>query len=183
MVNQSSICPCCRLNSVSVRRVCSGCELHQGNTGIKIQQRDRDHVTAWKREQAKWGAQAQRATQRLEDELEKMRIELEARPIHVVHENLDAETVAEAESSRDAAYRSRDMTMQILCQVRLLHQERIQGECTCGKSRSKCKTADIVTEFEALDKWETKQIKRMRQNLDHLLPDNHPAVLDRRRSW
>jgi hypothetical protein len=122
--------------------------LHQGSTGLKLQRRDKDHVAAWKKEQARSNGLARRKIELLEGQLEQMRVELEQRPVHVIHENLDAETVAKAESDRNAAYRSRDKTMQSLCIIRLLHQERTPGECSCGQRYSKCKTALAVNELE-----------------------------------
>jgi hypothetical protein len=180
MPANARICACCQINRVALPAVCRDCELHQGNTGPKMQRRDRDHVSAWRNERARWTAQAERKITRLEEQVEQLQTKLNERPVHVVHENLDAETVKEAESDRDAAYRSRDKAMQFLCQVRLLHQERIPGKCTCYKNYSECKTAQVVGKIQMLSEWEGKQVTRMRMGYSHYLPDNHPAMLDRR---
>jgi hypothetical protein len=184
MSHQDPLCPCCRLRQIYSRLpVCTDCELHQGNTGTKLQRRNDDHVRAWSKARSVLTAQTRRATERLVKELDEARIELEQRPVRIVRENLDAETVEKAVSDRDIAYRSRDIAMQALCRVRLLHRERAPSECSCGRNYSKCQTAQIVQEYEALANWEAKQITRMRQNLNHYLPDNHPAILDRRSAW
>jgi hypothetical protein len=150
---------------------------------MKLQRRDTDHVRAWSQERVVRSAQAQRVQEQLEKQLEEARLELAQRPVNVIHENLDVEIVAEAESRRDAAYRSRDLAMRELCKIRLLHREDGQGQCGCGNSYSKCKTTKVIYNNSALEKWESGQIARMRKNLDHSLPDNHPVVLDRRQLW
>lgn len=180
MADQPRLCPCCKLGRVGRSPVCPACELHQGSTGIKLQRRDADHVAAWKAERDTRKRRADQTIALLEEKVAAAQHELEQRPVNVVHENLDKEVVEEAESNRDAAYRSRDAAMAALCKVRLLHHESDPGQCSCGSRYARCRTAQAVDECRSLESWESKQITRLRRNLPHYLPDNHPAVLDPR---
>jgi hypothetical protein len=181
MTDLAQLCPCCRLNPSTIRQVCPDCELHQGNTIVKIQRCNSDHLRAWRGAQSSLQAKANREKELLGQQLEEARLELEKRPIKIVHENLDAETVADAESRRDKAYKSRDLTMHTLSRIRLLHRNDGKGKCACGEAYSKCKTAQVIEDdVIALDRWEKNQADRLRRGLTHFLPDNHPAVLDRR---
>jgi hypothetical protein len=86
----------------------------------------------------------------------------------------------EAREEADRAFRSRENAWQALCMVRLLHREGQPGQCRCGLRLDRCKTAQIVDHYPALEKWEKEQVLRLRRGLSHNLPEGHPAVLDRR---
>jgi hypothetical protein len=121
---------------------------------MRIQKRDLDHLQLWRRDVAAW------KTERLslEQQIARLKRELEERPIQVVRENLDAEVVADAEEARDRAYRSRDLAYHDLCHVRLLHRDSGDGSCRCGLPTAKCRTAKLIGETEHIKAWERRQI-------------------------
>lgn len=107
--------------------------------------------------------------------------ELAERPQRVVYENLDQETVDDALAERDQAYRSRDAASRVLLEIRLLHRDTGNRHCRCGTRTDQCQVSQIFDEHPSLEKWEARQIRRFHEGLPHLLPDGHPAMLDRRR--
>lgn len=188
------LCRCCRRdNSLMANskvpdglpsgvQVCGICIRHQGNDLRGWTRRDQDHHDLWAEDAGDLAEQHARdlvvarvATETLRAQLAE---EVTKRPTNVVYRNLDQETVNEALSSRDAAFRSRDRAFRALCEVWLLHRDAGSGRCRCGRPHSQCNTAAIVDHYPSLEAWERKQWERMRQHLDHWLPRKHPAVID-----
>lgn len=108
--------------------------------------------------------------------------QLEVRPVREVERYVDADQMAAARAEADRAFRSREHAWRALLEVRLLHRERDAGRCLCGRALGDCSTANIVNAHPGLSRWEEDQIVRLKRGESHLLPDGHPALLDRR-SW
>ena len=88
--------------------------------------------------------------------------------------------IAEANDKRDAAYRSRDHAVRVLCTSQVPSRRRPANHCSCGKTTSKCKEWQLMDEHRSfLYSWERKQIERLEDDLDHGLPDGQPEVLKR----
>jgi hypothetical protein len=178
-------CPCCGrgvspISYGGYRRSptgspCTDCELHQGNSGVKLQKRDADHKRLLRRERATW--EVERAE--LERRIAQREQELIDRPVQVVRENLDAQRVAEAERARDRAYHARDLANRDLCVLKLMHRDAGNGLCWCGLLAAKCRTARIVQENEYFAAWERRQVDLYRRGQHHYLPENHPAITGR----
>lgn len=65
----------------------------------------------------------------------------------------------------------------------MLHHERPGHVCACGTRAAKCKEMTVVEEMrEPLNRWEARQVHRLKRGQAHCLPDNHPAVLDPRQT-
>lgn len=140
--------------------------------------RDRTHIQLWREL-----ANAQRRSLSAEvTGLKNRRSELEQqlrdRPQRTVERYVDQDELETAKAEADRAFRSRENAWQALCEVRLIHREGERGRCRCGQHLERCKVAMIVDRYPGLEKWENEQIRRLRSNRDHRLPDNHPAVLD-----
>ncbi len=165
-------------------RVCVVCSHHQSNNSAGWKRRDQDHQGLWaddaharaERYTADLAA-AHAATEAVRQELVD---EVAKRPNHIVYQNLDQQTVWEAEADRDAAYNSRDRAFRVLSEVWILHRDAGSGRCRCGLPYRSCKTAEILEQYRGLDGWERKHLERMRKGLPHSLPRNHPAVIDPR---
>jgi hypothetical protein len=178
MPNSRHLCPCCHLNSISVRQVCGDCELHQGNTGPKMVRRDRDHVLAWKKDQARLLAQLERVTQGFERQLEEMRTELTERPTHTVYENLDAETVQTAARERDRALKARDIAFRLVAQFRGLHHDTGRGTCSCRQPVERCEETKIIDSSTSYRRWEARAGDAYRKGHASQLPPEHPYRTD-----
>ena len=183
-------CPCCQRTAPERRwsaerldrrsGVCADCELHQGSTGPRLVKRDQDHVRLWRLQAGASEARRQHEVAELQQEADALRLQLDARPVKIVNQNLDQETVDQALTERESAYRARDGAFRALCQVRMIHREREPGKCRCGRRIDQCVEAKIVDEFRALKAWERRQVERLRNNERHELPYNHPAIIDPR---
>lgn len=162
--------------------VCADCTRHMGNDGSTAIRRDRQHVELWANTATalleERDADHTREVARFQAEIAGRDKQLADRPERVVYQNLDQQTVWEAEEQRDHAFRSRDQAFRTLTEIRLLHREADGGSCRCGTRG--CPVFEILGGYRALESWEAKQIERMKKGRDHLLPPGHPAVLDRR---
>jgi hypothetical protein len=123
----------------------------------------------------------QKMLDQAEQQVEELTRELADRPVRVVERDLDAERVDQARQQMEAAFRSRDHAYIDLISIRLLHRDGGNGKCRCGRKSFNCKEFQIVGRSGPLASWEKKQVDRARRGLDHLLPENHPAVSSR--SW
>lgn len=139
---------------------------------------DRTHIELWQAlardEKRKHDVEVENLVGRISD----LEQELSNRPEKVVERYVDLQVLQEAEAEAQRAFRSRENAWQALCEVRLIHREGEPGRCRCGLRIDKCKVALIVDRYPGLEKWEMEQISRLRMDLDHRLPDGHPAVLD-----
>jgi hypothetical protein len=181
-------CLCCRrpvwfyFTSASDQVVCPGCTKHQGSSPSREKQRHTEDVALWRDDVAEIREQhAQEVaslTERIKELEARLAEEIAKRPTQVVEQWIGEAEVRDAEEQRNAAYRSRDGAMSAICALALIHREVENHECRCGKRVAKCREAQIVEEVvESLDRWETKQIQRLRSDLPHWLPPNHPEVI------
>lgn len=187
------VCPCCRrpfrLGGASIdtgapgrsRRLCTHCSQHQGSTGLMMQRRDQDHVSLWERMWGQHEEELRGSQAKIEALRRELAEEIAQRPERVVVKHVDLDRLQEAEGRADRAYRARDSAFRALTEVRLLHREERGGLCRCGTRADRCELALIVDRYPALADWERRQVQRLRDYDTHELPDNHPAVLDRRR--
>ena len=162
--------------------ICADCLRHMGSDGPTAVRRDRQHVDLWADTATALLAErdADHAVEvaALHAEIASRDRLLAERPERVVVQNLDRQTVYEAEAEAERAFRSRDHAYRVLVEIRLLHRETTGGGCRCG--RTGCPVSEILDDFRALERWEAKQIDRLKQGLPHDLPAGHPALLDRR---
>src|SRR5262249_15912877 len=117
---------------------------------------------------------------RLRRQISQQEQELRDRPTRIIERYVDRQELDDAKAEADRAFRSRENAWQALCEIRLLHREGVSGRCGWGKRLDRCDIAAIVDRYPGLERWEKEQIQRLRNNLDHKLPDGHPAVLDPR---
>ena len=120
------------------------------------------------------------AEARLKNRIAELEQELLDRPKQVVERYVDRDELEETRQKADRAFRSREYAWQALCMVRLTHREGQPGQCRCGLHLDRCKMAQIVDHYPGLENWERDQVRRLRDGLDHNLPDGHPALLDGR---
>jgi len=137
---------------------------------------NRDHIEMWRALVSKRDA----AVAQLREEVADLEQELRDRPEKIVDRYVDLDKLQEAREQARRAYHSRENAWQALCMVRLIHREGQPGQCRCGQSLDRCKTAQIVDHYPGLENWEKEQVRRLRDRLDHNLPDGHPALLDAR---
>lgn len=182
-------CPCCLRDDLDLyppktpddlpsdrgSYICRPCTQHSNPSGLRETQRNRSHVFLYTQD-AQNALQARQ--QSFEEELARLRRELEDRP--VVERSLDQEVLDEAKDQTRSALRSRDNAYSELLTIKLLHRQQRGTKCSCG--RDSCPTARRFFEPSGLDRWEADQVERLRKNESHGLPANHPAVLDRRRA-
>jgi hypothetical protein len=140
--------------------------------------RDRAHIELW-RSLADDQADAHRVeAARLGAHVAELEHELSERPVRTVDRYVDADELHEAKEGAIRAYRSRDYAYQSLCMIRLLHREGAPGWCRCGKRLDQCREAEITAQDRGLARWEKAEFARFRRGERHMLPDNHPGVLD-----
>lgn len=197
-------CQCChveqefKFTSNSDHVICKGCIRHQGDTKRQADQRDRDHVGLWRSELE---IQREDHTSQISDlrsEIEKrdqqlaqqradieflkeaIRQGLENTPPEIVPQWWESEKVAEAQTQRDQAYRSRDFSYQSLWALDQIHHEddHRMGYCACGKRVQVCNEFNSIAPIRlALDRWERNQLDRLSRQQEHSLPDEHPEAL------
>jgi hypothetical protein len=144
-------------------------------------ERDRVHIGLW-RSLSQSHAHAHRTeAARLRSRITELEQELADRPEKEVVSYVGEDEIRGANEEAGRAFRSRERAWQALCEIRVLHRERDEGRCQCGLRIDRCQIAEIVARYPALLKWEAEQIRRLRSNdwRGHMLPDGHPAVLDR----
>ena len=206
----TATCLCCQVDYVftfkssSDHVLCRGCERHQGDSKAKLQLKDRDHVALWRSEvqlQAEEAAEREAVLESqvksLKGELTEMRVEasdlretvrrgFNEAPVLAVEKWLAGEAVNDAHDRRDAAYRTRDRALRAIWALDRLHRasERDEHQCVCGTRMSKCREAAVLEAMtEALWRWESDQIDRLRRGLACGLPDDHPEVRKRGLSY
>jgi hypothetical protein len=158
------------------QRTCPPCHEHGSNS----LEASRVHAELW-RTLARSGQLERDAREaQLKSRIAQLEQELRDRPAQTIERWVDLDKLEEAREEADRAFRSRENAWQALCMVRLLHREGQPGQCRCGLRLDRCKTAQIVGHYPALEKWEKEQVLRLRRGLSHNLPEGHPAILDRR---
>lgn len=138
------------------------------------------HIEMWRALARSRKQDHERVEAQLRDQIAQLEQDLRDRPTRIVERWVDQDELEEAHTEADRAFRSRENAWQALCMVRLLHREGQPGQCRCGQRLDRCKTAQIVDRYPALEKWEREQVSRLRSGLTHNLPEGHPALLDRR---
>jgi hypothetical protein len=203
-------CLCCHVimqftfRSRSDQVVCASCQRHQGTSAAKLIQRDQDHIGLWRSELglekearaehvqrlnntiARRDADIVELRESLSDARGAIKTELKNRPVATVMAWIESENIAEALNLRDAAYRSRDHALSVIWHIDRLHHDHDEKDnhCSCGKGASKCKEHEALERIvEALDRWEESQIDRLKRDLEHGLPRDHPEVLKHGRSY
>jgi hypothetical protein len=185
--------------------LCERCLEHQGSSAPIAARRDREHVKLWEAVFAVVTEQHSQRVQQLRAEAAQrdqdmtalretvsdlrgaLQADIEQRPVATVQAWFDSVRVREAEDKREAAYRSRDFAMSHIWSLDRLHHtdDRNEEMCSCGKECKRCREWSILDRMTiSLDRWETQQLERLRDDLPHGLPDEHPEVLKSgRRSW
>lgn len=186
--------------------VCPACVRHQGSTTAKAIQRDTDHVALWHSElaiavddhttrEAAFAAQLAAVRADHAKQVQQLRVEindlqavlrtgLDGAPPPTVERWWVSEQLADADESARHAYRSRDHAYRTLWFVVRLHHDDDNRDrhCSCGKRTAQCHEFKAIANIvPTLRRWEEKQIERLRDDLDHGLPDEHPEVLRLRR--
>lgn len=165
--------------------ICVDCFRHYNRRGADaVERRDQEHKIQWANSLASLVRQHQNLhafeVDRLNARIAELEAELQERPERIVHENLDRQTVQDAQDERERALRSRDAAYQTLVEIRLAHREGEKGKCRCGRRLSQCRVVEILQNFPPLERWEERQVERLRKGLQHRLPDGHPALIDPR---
>lgn len=164
--------------------VCNLCSRHQRSLPADLIKRDREHCEMWA-ESKRYALEDlterhEKEIARLEAHVETLQEELDNRPVQVVTENLDIEEVQQAHEDAETAYHKREHAFLQLTRIHMLHYEAQVGKCRCGIPTEECDVAWIVDNFRALKNWEHNQTARRRQGRDHMLPANHPGIIDAR---
>jgi hypothetical protein len=159
--------------------VCWDCVNHQDvETADAKFARGRQHGRLLGRE---YRAMRDRITE-LRDELAQAERELAMRPttVTVRVENLDKIIVDAAHKDRDEAYRSRDVAMGALSDVRLLHHKDPDDKvrCVCGTRYDQCKEAQLVDRWDGVLFWERTHAREAHRGRRHRLDREHPAIKD-----
>jgi hypothetical protein len=189
-------CPCCgRTNAIysQVRApdglpsravVCGLCSRHQGSHEIDLKRRSEMHIEMWREDLAEQEErltdQRLRETAGLELTIAELRQELEERPVQVVYENVDKQTLDDAISETNRAFRSRDRVLRDMTTLHLKHFETGSGRCRCGKPADDCDERVILDGSRALRAWERRHTEYRRRGEPHSLPHGHPGVVDAR---
>ncbi|MCU1635774.1 MAG: hypothetical protein JWQ68_1013 [Cryobacterium sp.] len=92
----------------------------------------------------------------LELTIAELRQELDERPIQVVYENVDKQTLDDAISETNRAFRSRDRVLRDMTTLHLKHFETESGRCGCGKPADGCDERVILDGSRALRAWERR---------------------------
>lgn len=141
---------------------------------------DREHLQLWQALTERQSREHAQEASALRTRITELEQELRSRPERLVDRHVDLNELQAARSEADRAFRSREMAWQALVEIRLLHREEDDGQCRCGLRLDRCRVAQIVDRYPALQRWEKEQIERVRRGEAHALPDGHPALLDRR---
>jgi hypothetical protein len=155
---------------------CPPCHDHAPDTP----EANQAHIEMWKALARSRKQDHERVEVQLRDRIAELEQELRDRPTRTVDRWVNRDELEEAQEEAQRAFRSRENAWQALCEVRLLHREGQPGQCRCGLRLDRCKVAQIVDHYPALEKWEREQVSRLRRGLIHALPEGHPALLDRR---
>lgn len=164
--------------------VCGICSKHQRSLLVDVQKRERDHREMWI-ESKRYALEVLAdnhadVVASLQATIDGLKEELEARPVRVVFENLDAEEVQAAHAAAQSAYRSRDYAYLQLTKIHMHHFEAQVGQCRCGVPIDECEVGAVVDGFRGLKAWERNQTERRRRDQHHMLPRDHPGIIDAR---
>jgi len=191
-----SYCRCCRVDNAifsppkqvnglpMATIVCDLCIRHQGSDAHDLKKAADMHHKIWQeheRERVESLIDAWEAKLRERDaEVEKLRHDLDERPVQVIEKWVDADEVEEAKEFARRAYATREHAFRQLCLVHMNHHE-LRGErCSCGRSIAECDVVGILEGYRALLRWERTQEERQQRGLPHGLPYDYVRKLGRR---
>lgn len=164
--------------------VCGRCTRHLGDHPTIVKKRELEHFELWAVDAAEAAQETARqhaaAVGQVQERVDELLAELEARPVRVVVENPEQEKIDQAYQERQTAYAVRDRAFRVLSAVHLIHHDVGGDECSCGTPVRECPVAQEVDGNRAFKGWERKQWERKRDGLPHLLPAGHPGVIDYR---
>lgn len=156
--------------------VCGDCLPHvQSNM-----QANREHLVLWAAYAGHVQALGEQTAAELRALLASKDAELANRPEKIVDRYVDADKLEDARTEADRAFRSRDRAYRALIAIRIQHRELDDRKCRCGLKFDQCNIGQALGSYPGLLGWEKRQIERARRDEPHQLPDNHPALLDRR---
>lgn len=194
-------CGCCRSPNAHFARVkapdglparpslCGICTRHWGDGPAAVKRRDQDHYEQWQHD-AELLHEGHRAELARRDEsiaelqatVGELRVELDERPVRVVRENLDQETVDQANDERQRAFAARDSAYRLIAQFRAAHHDTGRGTCKCGMSVEKCEVTELINSDRSYLRWEARQLEtiRLHGSYSSKLPRGHPALINPR---
>lgn len=189
-------CRCCQVDNAifSPRKpvndlpmasiVCDICSRHQGSDVHDVKKAAAMHLQIWQeheRERVESLTHRYGAELRQRDaEIERLRQELNDRPVHVVEKWIEADVLEEAHESARRAYASRDHAFRQLCLIHMKHHELPGERCSCRRSIADCDVVGILEGYRALLRWERAQEVREERGLPHGLPYEYTRKLGRR---
>ncbi len=194
-------CPCCRSVNAQFARpkvpdglpaqvtVCGICTRHLGDGPKTTERREREHFEQWqediellKQRHADELAARDGLAEELRTKIADLEKELRTRPVQVVTENLDQQTVDQAERDRDAAFRARDAAYRLVAEFRSSHHDTGRGTCLCRAPVDKCGATTILNGDRGFLRWEARewQVVRDRGRYASNLPAGHPALINPR---
>lgn len=189
-------CRCCQVDNAifSPRKpvndlpmasiVCDICSRHQGSDVHDVKKAAAMHLQIWQeheRERVESLTHRYAAALRQRDaEIERLRQELNDRPVHVVEKWIEADVLEEAHESARRAYASRDHAFRQLCLIHMKHHELPGERCSCRRSIADCDVVGVLEGYRALLRWERAQEVREERGLPHGLPYEYTRKLGRR---
>jgi hypothetical protein len=98
---------------------------------------------------------------------------------------MQSEQVKAAASRTQGAYRLRDSAMVVLWRLDDRHRDgKSAGQCACGEPAAKCRDRALLAPYYGqLRKWEDAELARLKEGKPHGLPDDHPEVKKRSRTY
>jgi hypothetical protein len=185
----TAICHCCKrrdrfvFKSPSDHVLCPLCMKHQGTASTTVRRAHTEHADLWQRDIARLTTEHDQTVANLRAERDALKQELEDRPVREVEVSLDKDTLREAETAKERAYRLRDWSMSKLSFVAHYHRDAENGSCMCGKPKKQCRDLKRLEDWRPeIDAWEKRQLQRVRRGLSSALGHDHPLMLDRR-NW
>ena len=164
--------------------VCDLCSKHQGSDVHDLKKAAAMHQQIWQeheRERVGGLTDEHEAKMRERDaKIERLRQELDDRPVQVVENWVDADVLEEAHEFAGRAYASREHAFRQLCLIHMNHSELPGERCSCGCSIADCDVVGIVEGYRALRRWERAQEERQARGLPHGLPYEYVRKLGRR---
>jgi hypothetical protein len=194
-------CPCCKSANAQFARpkvpdglpakvtICGICTRHLGDGPRTRDQREREHFEQWqediellKQRHADELAARDGLVAELRTKIANLERELRTRPVQVVRENLDQQTVDQAKSDRDAAFRARDAAYRLVAEFRRLHHDTGKGMCLCRVAGDKCPVTMILNAHRGFLRWEAREWRTVRDHGRYAsnLPPGHPALTNPR---
>jgi hypothetical protein len=97
---------------------------------------------------------------------------------------IESATYRELQERADSAYFVRDRAMAAVWRVSMIHHLALDGTCSCKKPLTAC-TEYTALEFfwDSFDRWQGRQVERLREGKPHGLPLDHPESQKRFTTW